>query len=208
MPRYKAFLGIMLVVLFGLGTASHATPQFARKFDVSCNACHTIPPMLSAEGLAFQAGAYVPRARETAATEGAEPRYKTIPMAVWVTVRHEDQGEDGASELYLPKVELISGGRINKRWAYFVEWRIVSLGLRPDGELQDRSGRFEDLFFDWGFVDTHMVRFGQYRALNQVDVSLRLSTSEPLLFRNGLRVDSDPDPRVDALSRFSPSGRS
>ena len=108
----------------------------------------------------------------------------------------------------LPKVELISGGTLGEQWSYFAEWRIVSLSLNSDGSLKDRGGRFEDLFVQRNIGTRQALKVGQFRSLNQVDVSLRLSPSEPLLFKNGLRTDSDPDPRIDSLLRFSPSSRS
>ncbi len=166
--------------------------------------------MLSAEGLSFQATGYLPPPTALASHKTLpETRDKTIPMAAWITFRYEDQGSDGASDLFLPKVELISGGRIGKGWSYFIEWRIVSESLNSDGTFNDRSGRFEDLFAEWrSDSNRNAVKLGQYRSLNQIDVSLRLSPSEPLLFKNGLSTGSDPDPRLDALDSFSPSARS
>ncbi len=194
-----------IVTLLAIATPAQATPQFARTHQVNCTACHVVPPMLTEDGLAFQASGYQ-LVRSTDSNKD-ESRPRPIPMSGWITARDEDQGSAGASDLFLPKVELISGGRIGKQWSYFVEWRIVSLSLNPDGSLKDRGGRFEDLFFNWN-VGRHSARVGQYRTINQVDVSLRLSPSDPLLFKNGLRTGSDPDPRLDSLNRFSPSSRS
>ncbi|MEE9218944.1 MAG: hypothetical protein V3U98_07735, partial [Acidobacteriota bacterium] len=197
-----------IVTLLAIATPARATPQFARTHQLNCTACHVVPPMLNENGLAFQARGYqLPRALRSTDSNKDEFRPRTIPMAVWITARDEDQGSAGASELFLPKVELISGGRIGKQWSYFVEWRIVSLSLNADGSQKDRGGRFEDLFFNWN-AGRHSARVGQYRTINQVDVSLRLSPSDPLLFKTGLRTGSDPDPRLDSLNRFSPSSRS
>ncbi|HVR29270.1 MAG TPA: hypothetical protein VMS86_07005, partial [Thermoanaerobaculia bacterium] len=114
----------------------------------------------------------------------------------------------GPSDVFLPKVELISGGAVGESLSYFAEWRLVSLSLDGDGSLLDRGGRFEDLLLRWHAADRHSLRIGQFRSLNQVDVSLRLSASEPLLFRGNLPTERSPNPRLDSLYRFSPSNRS
>lgn len=196
-PVFLCALGIAL----SIPTITLASPQFARKHGVSCTACHVLPPKLNEQGLAFQASGY--RFRDRTDSPKA-----TVPVAVWLTSRFEDKGGSAAEDLFLPKVELISGGRLGDDWSYFVEWRIVSLSLNSDGTLGDRGGRFEDLFFQWQPSDRHALKVGQYRLLSQVDVSLRLAPSDPLLFKNGLRVSTDPDPRVNSLATFSPSSRS
>jgi hypothetical protein len=128
---------------------------------------------------------------------------------VWVTGRHEERSAPDLSKSYLPKVELISGGPIGSLpLSYFLEWRVVSLDLRDDGSLRDRGGRFEDAFVNWEINDRHTLRVGQFRALNQYDVSLRLSVSEPVLFSASLPGDPASNPRITALRGFSSSGRS
>jgi hypothetical protein len=185
--------------------AALATPQFARRYERTCGSCHLLPPALNEHGLAFQASGYV-------AAVPAEPvtpqTAHHLPMAAWLTARYEDQASPGAADLYLPKVELISGGRLGEAWSYFVEWRPVSLSLRGNGTLQDRGGRFEDLYVERSVGARHALRAGQFRSLNQVDVSLRLSTSEPSLFNNGLPTGTHADPRLTGLDRFSPAARS
>lgn len=187
-----------------LPAAGDASPQFARAHQVSCTTCHVVPPMLNETGLAYQADGY----RLPVEFQTSDRKVNTVPLAVWITGRFEDQGDGGADDIFLPKVELISGGTIGDTWSYFAEWRIVSLSLNADGSQRDRGGRFEDLFLAWS-RGSHELKFGQYRSLNQVDVSLRLSASEPQLFGNGLRTGTDHvDPRLASLSRFSPASRS
>lgn len=199
---------LVWLVLLGvlLPAAGLATPQFAREHSVRCTTCHELPPMLNETGLAFQANGYRLPDRLDKAQTGDGSR--TIPLAVWTTGRYEDKGGDGPSDTFLPKVELISGGTLGREWSYFVEWRVVSLSLNGDGSQGDRGGRFEDLWFEWQ-RGPHALKLGQFRSLSQVDVSLRLSASEPQIFGNGLRTGADfSDPRLVSLSRFSPSGRS
>jgi hypothetical protein len=199
-PLFYSLAVALLIGWLGASPAS-ATPQFARRFDLGCTACHSLPPQLNADGLAFAANGY--RLPERI----SKPR-PTLPFATWITTRYEDLGPGRADDLFLPKVELISGGTFGSQISYFAEWRVVSLSLRPDGSQQDRAGRFEDLFVQWSPSERHSFKVGQYRSLNQVDVSLRLSPSEPVLFANGLRTGTSPSPRLDGLERFSPSARS
>ena len=212
LERSKSTAGRLPVILALLSlclafpAVTVASPQFARAHQVGCTTCHDLPPSLNETGLAFQARGYRPPIEFQSAHEGGF--FDTVPLAVWITGRFEDQGDGGASDALLPKVELISGGALGDSWSYFAEWRIVSLSLRPDGSLGDRGGRFEDLFVAWG-RGRHGLKLGQYRSLNQVDVSLRLSASEPQIFGNGLPTGGDyAAPRLASLSRFSPASRS
>ena len=199
--RLVARIGLLVIPILVLATRAQATPQFARTYETSCNACHAVVPKLNEGGLAFQASGYLPPKEK-------RPMLSTLPIAAWTTVRYEDRGSGAANDLYLPKVELISGGRPTSRLSYFIEWRIVSLALQNDGTLTDRGGRFEDLWLGWDFTRNQSLKVGQYRSLNQVDVSQRLSIDEPTVFNNALITSTDTDPRVAGLMRFSPSARS
>lgn len=208
LPSSRRGLALALAFVgFLFSIQVEAAPHFARRFDLSCNACHSVPPQLNATGLAFKAGGYRLPAH-LAQRADPEAGSTTVPFSTWLTARFEDDS-GGPSDLFLPKVELIGGGAIGDELSWFAEWRIVSLSLRGDGSLQDRGGRFEDLYLEWSPAPRHALTVGQFRSLNQVDVSRRLSPSEPLLFRNGLFTGStDSDPRIRSLSRFSPSSRS
>jgi hypothetical protein len=209
--QIAAGCGALLAAILAVGSApAFATPQFARQTARTCNACHAVVPRLHAGGLAFAVSGYR-IAPDTPSEDTLAPRLMRtsgIPLAAWVTVRSEDRGGEAASDLYLPKVELVSGGPLMRQLSYFVEWRIVSLALENDGSLTDRGGRFEDLFLDWAFTPRQSVKVGQFRSLNQVDVSQRLSQDEPLLFNNALPTGSSTDPRIAGLERFSPGARS
>ncbi len=201
-PRQFLLLGAVFAALFTATPEAHAIPYYARKHGLSCNACHAIVPKLNANGQAFWNRGYrLPEDME-------DPDNDTVPFAAWITARQEEQVDKDFSEGFLSKVELISGGPIGENASYFIEWRIVSLGLRGDGTLRDRAGRFEDMFVNYRFSDRLSGMIGQFRALNQEDVSLRLSTSEPSIFSSSLPGDPDSDPRITSLRAFSPSGRS
>lgn len=182
---------------------SQAIPQYARQHRLRCNACHLLPPMLNDFGLAYwQRGYRFP-------DEDVGQRQETAPLSMWLTARQEERPDRGFGELFVPRVELISGGAIgDTAFSYFVEWRTVSLETRSDGSLLDRSGRFEDAFVNWQPTDGLQLTVGQFRPLNQVDVSRRLTVSEPIIFSTGLPGDISADRRIDSLRAFSPSGRS
>jgi hypothetical protein len=188
--------------LFALLPATlSAIPVYARRHNVSCVECHSVPPKLNSKGEAFLARGY---------RLGAGNDRSTIPLSVWITGRHEDRSANNLDDVFLPKVELMAGGPMGDSPAsYFVEWRVVSLELQNNGTHRDRSGRFEDVIFNWEFDDRQTLRIGQFRALNQYDVSLRLSASEPAVFSTGLAGRTQPgDARITGLRTFSPSGRS
>ena len=184
-----------------LSTASEATPQFARKYRVDCAYCHASPPRLNERGLRFLAAGY--------RLEG-EDLFRTFPLAVWNTVELEQRHSTDLAKGFPSRVELISAGPIGKtRASYFAEWRALSQSVGGNGRLVDRSGRFEDLFMrmplsssgDWS------MSVGQFRSLTQVDVSQRLSLSEPLVFSSSMPGQSASNARLTGLRSFSASGR-
>lgn len=182
------------------------TTQYARSTGRNCTGCHVIPPKLNAAGEAFLAGGYrLPSGLESKGP-GNDDGFEA--PALWLTGRHEDQTSKEYRDTFVPKVEIISGGPIGESFSYFLEWRPVSLSANPDGTLQDRGGRFEDAFFHWQFSERHGVRLGQFRSLNQYDVSRRLSVSEPILLNSSLPGEPSSDARIQSLRAFSPAGRS
>ena len=182
---------------------AYATPQFARQTGNNCITCHVSVPKLNLTGENFRALGYMMLDENDKGTK------KTIPLAIWTTARYEDKKENNVDDIFLPKVEVISGGRIGDMpLSYFVESRLVSEGLNSDGSHKSRSGRFEDAFSQWEIDNQWSLKMGQFRALNQTDVSLRLSPSEPTIFKNSLPGDTTSDSRKQGLRSFSPTGRS
>lgn len=184
---------------------AEAIPQFARRYEVACFHCHSVPPKLNAFGEEFLAGGYQSPELET--------RRQAWP-ALWVTGRAESRrlGSTGTREEidpFLNRVELISGGQILRPWlSYFVEWRAVSQETRSDGTLRNRSGRFEDLLVNATSDGGWELTLGQFRQVAQIDVSRRLSLSEPLVLSTSLPGEGGDDPRERSLRAFSPAGRS
>ncbi len=194
------WLGVVWLVVL-VPTASEATPQFARMYRVDCSGCHSAPPRLNARGLQFLASGY------RFETDG---RWGTIPLAIWNTGELEWRQTTNLAKGFPSRVELISAGALGRgRAAYFAEWRALSQSVGAGGRLLDRSGRFEDLFVrvPLGPADTLAVTVGQFRTLTQVDVSQRLSLSEPLVLGSSVAGRTSSDSRLTALRAFSASGR-
>ena len=195
--------GTLLLCILGASPAvSEATPQFARTYRVDCSYCHSAPPRLNERGLRFVAAGY--------RLGGDEERAPTIPLAIWNTVDLEWRHSADLVKGFPSRVELISAGPIGRsRVAYFAEWRALSQSIGGDGRLLNRSGRFEDLFVRAPVTlgGALSVTAGQFRTLTQVDVSLRLSLSEPLVFSSNVPGRRAADARLTSLRAFSASGR-
>lgn len=177
-----------------------ATPQFARLYRVDCSHCHASPPRLNERGLRFVAAGY--------RLEGAD-RSTTIPLAVWNSFDFERRHSTDLSKGLPSRVEIISAGPIGRRASYFAEWRALSQSLGGNGRIGNRSGRFEDLFVRTPITPGGEVSLtvGQFRTLMQVDVSLRLPLSEPLVFSSAVPGRPSTDSRLQGLRGFSASGR-
>lgn len=205
--RWLVVITLAWAALGAITQHAHATPQFARTYNLNCGACHTLPPMLNAGGQNFLQRGYRPSA------ESNLPVLLTAPVAGWFTARQENQLDRRFGELYLNRVEFITAGPVpipllEEKVSYFLEWRAGSLESRTNGTLRDRSGRFEDAFIMWQMTERLQLTAGQFRSLSQVDVSRRLSISEPGAFSASLPGDPDSNARITSLRGFAPSGRS
>ena len=192
--------GIFVAAVALFPAAVEATPQFARTYKVDCSHCHASPPRLNERGLRFVAAGY--------RLEGTD-RSTTIPLAVWNSFDFERRHSTDLSKGFPSRVEIISAGPIGRRASYFAEWRALSQSLGGNGRIGNRSGRFEDLFVRTPVVPRGDVSLtvGQFRTLSQVDVSLRLSLSEPLVFSSAVPGRPSTDSRLQGLRGFAASGR-
>lgn len=194
------WIWISCLILFAPSPAE-ATPQFARTYRVACSFCHASPPRLNERGLRFLAAGYRLDVGE---------RSMTIPVAVWNTVDLEARHSADLVKGFPSRVEIISAGPIGRtRAAYFIEWRALSQGIGGNRRLLDRSGRFEDLVVRAPLTSGNAlaIAVGQFRAVTQVDVSQRLSLSEPLVFSAGVPGRRATSARLSSLRGFSASGR-
>ena len=179
-----------------------AAPIFARKYKLACGACHVIPPKLNQFGEEFLVRGY--RFEDGRAAE------KTWPFAVWATWRGQWETDRDRGRGLPNRVEIISGGPIPRTRAfYFLEWLPVSQQTDDSNRRVERHGRFEDVFVSLplGRSDVFLT-VGQFRSLSQVDVSRRLSLSEPLAFATAVAGNPATTSRLTSLRSFSPSARS
>lgn len=182
--------------------SAEATPQFARKYRVDCLICHLTPPILNARGEAFLANGY--RFLEPVAPMAS---HATVPLAIWNTMDYERRTTTNRG--FPGRVELISAGPVGS-WgaAYFAEWRLLSQQIAAGNTLLNRSGRFEDLFVTTPLGSSALsLTIGQFRAIGQVDVSRRISISEPQVFSASLPGRAASTSRLTGVRAFSPSGR-
>ncbi len=200
MTRRVWFLGAL--ILLSESTAS-AIPYFARKYNVRCAHCHALPPMLNEFGQRFVANGY--RLPELQRQTSALP--EAFPVAVWASFRVDASQEREWAKGYPNRVEIISSDSLTPWLSYFVEWRTLSYQTTPSGRLLNRSGRFEDLFLVFSAPRKISFTVGQFRMINQWDVSRRLSLSEPLAFSASVPGPRSRTPRLSSLRAFSLAGR-
>lgn len=194
-------LALAVIAIAFVPATLQATPQFARRYRVDCSHCHASPPRLNERGLRFLAAGY---------RFDVEAPSPTVPLAIWNTVDFERRHSTDLSKGFPSRVELISAGPVGRsRAVYFVEWRALSQSVGANGRLVNRSGRFEDLFLRVPVTSRGdiSVSVGQFRTLTQVDVSQRLSLSEPLVFSSSVPGRRASDARLTGLRAFSASGR-
>ena len=177
---------------------AEAIPYYARKYDVRCGTCHTLPPMLNETGQGFVASGYRFRTPRNV--------FRTVPLAVWLTERLE-VNPDGTTKGFPNRVELISSDAVTPWLSYFIEWRTLSKQTTGANRLLDRSGRFEDLFVLFQLPRRVSLTAGQFRMVNQWDVSRRLTLSEPLAFSASVPGDRARSARLQGLRAFALSGR-
>jgi len=200
--------GVLPLLALGLVAPrpAHAIPYWARKYNVTCSQCHVSVPRLNAFGFGFLARGYA------MPPDGTFASRRTVPLAIWIGGRSDSRpaGATTADHVraYLNRVEIISGGRVVAPWlSYFAEWRPVSQESRSNGTLRDRGGRFEDLFLTASGRNL-AVTVGQFRQIDQVDPSRRLSISEPLVLSSSLAGSGGGTARERSLRAFAPGARS
>ena len=187
----------LALVLFA--PSVRAVPYFARKYQVNCTQCHLLPPMLNEYGQRFVANGYKLDDLERAAV--------TVPIAVWATHRIDVDEERQKAKAYPNRLEFISSDALTPWLSYFVEARTVSYQTGANQRLLGRHGRFEDAFLQFWLPKRIAISVGQFRMLNQWDVSRRLSLSEPIAFSAGVGGTTSRNARLQSLRSFSLAGR-
>jgi len=210
-------LAVAIVGVFLGSTTAEGVPAFARKYQTSCQTCHTIFPKLNAFGEAFRLKGYrMPGETEEMIKEkpvslGA-PAYKRLwPKAVWPGevssavplavnvkmgfVNTSTLNEDGSTtsvkyDFQFPQeVNLFGAGTLGDHVSYLAE---VTFAENPDSsvsvELEHARIQFDSPF---GPEDLFHIRFGKF-APNLVDgfQEMWLST----------------DAAIDSLFAYNPIG--
>jgi hypothetical protein len=202
MPNRNSLLLLFLALVT---QQAFATPEFSRRYNVkSCNTCHTVVPKLNERGYDFWARGYRPD------PELNLERESTFPLSVWLAGRadHRIAKTSVDPKTFFNKVELIAGDSIGDSLNYFVEWRALSLEMNSDGSLNDRSGRFEDLWMSWMIDDRWTLTAGQFRPLQQIEPGRKISVSQPAIFNSSLPGRDDGNKRLTSLRSFSTGSRS
>lgn len=135
---------------------AQAIPVFAHRYDLSCQACHTVVPHLTALGEQFLGLGY--------RLPGVTPR-GTFPVAVKVQLEYAGDGGEALPKAVVDEIELLTGGSIGKRGSYFAEQYVVDGGV---------PGRARDLWAGWratpdGARIPVNVRAGQFTLNLPVD---------------------------------------
>jgi hypothetical protein len=198
----RLHLAFTLAISASAPSLAEATPQFAQVYRLDCSYCHSSPPRLNERGLGFLAAGY-------RLDDRAQPS-SVLPLAVWNTADVEWRHSTDLEKGFPSRVELISAGPLGRSGvAYFAEWRALSQSVGGNGQLVNRSGRFEDLFVRAPLTGGRALAMtvGQFRTLSQVDVSQRLSLSEPLVFSASVPGPRATDARLTGLRSFAASGR-
>ncbi len=209
-----ALVAIMLAA--GASTA-FAVPAFARKYQTSCQTCHTIFPKLTAFGEAFRLRGYrMPGETEEMVKEkpvslGA-PAYKRLwPAAVWpgdfpgtvplaVNVKLADVNtstlnEDGTvttvhHDLQFPQeLNVFGAGTLGEHVSFFSE---VTFGENPDGSVSVEL-EHGHLGFDSPFGREDMFHF-------------RIGKLMPNLVDGFHEMQLSTDAGIDSLFAFNPIG--
>src|SRR6516165_7199457 len=81
-PLVASFVFVGICSVLVMPRKSEALPQFARRFNLKCSACHTIVPVLNEQGLLFQRlGYHLPPALQPSEVS---PKLSAIPEgATW-----------------------------------------------------------------------------------------------------------------------------
>lgn len=155
-PRWISFLLVVGLILFNAAPAS-AVPAFSRKYQTSCQTCHTIFPKLNPFGQAFRLNGYrmpletAEQVKQTPVSLGAEAYERmwpemvypsdlpsNVPLALNIKMANiysssEDQNGHQIvhNDFQFPQeANLFAAGTLGKTFSFFGE---VTWAERPDG---------------------------------------------------------------------------
>ena len=172
--RYVASV-FALCLVWLVARPADAIPVFAHRYGLTCQACHTAIPHLTAFGETFLARGYrIP---------GLSPK-NTTPFALKVKLGYTSATSGGDADATttgpLPKatvaeVELLVGGSVGKRTSYFAETYLVDGGF---------PGRPRDMWMSQRISGDHAatpisLRVGQMGLELPVDPETFRETPDP-----------------------------
>jgi hypothetical protein len=136
---------------------AEAIPVFAHRFGLGCQTCHTAVPHLTSFGEEFRARGY--------RLPPGMPQRGSLPVAIKVNLQYGSDPQPGLPKAVVDEVEVLMGGSIGKRGAYFAEQYVADGGL---------PGRSRDLWAAWrvtpdGARTPLTLRGGQFTLSLPVD---------------------------------------
>lgn len=181
-PRRTTVALAALVVLVAAARPAAAVPVFARKYQTSCQTCHTIFPKLNPFGQAFRLNGYrMPAETEEQIKEkpvslgdeahkrvfpdmvypsdlpGGAPFALNLKMASLYSSSHDENGvQKIRNDFQFPQeANLFTAGTLGERFGFFGE---VTFSEHPDGgaELELEHARFD---VDSAFGPEHLFNF-------------------------------------------------
>lgn len=177
---YKSIIGFA-VILIGLALIvlqdASAITVFARKYRMSCHACHSPIPKLNDFGERFRANGYqMPGAIE----ETPIWEQELIPLGMMIhemfTAKSLENNMSMETSGGIPEgdtldtnsfknlsLELFSGGTLGKHLSFFTLWEVETEGELEDGELETVTEvEFEQAF--WMYNNVFNSGFGNLNA--------------------------------------------
>lgn len=215
MRRYsfsgRAVVGGTFLLIFLVAAAlveppqrSQALPVYARRYDVPCEACHTVVPALNATGLAFQANHFN--------WPGGPPRSRSglalVPVSAMATYASFDNltARTASSNFENLQVFLTDGFRLGRRGdgGYFID-DFADIHKAPGGVLGDAFVSIPVA----GPAGQLAITMGQFTPISyQYDPLNDLTESLPATLANAVDgfAFADPQPGV-RLDYFSNPGQ-
>lgn len=157
-------------------------PAFARKYQTSCNTCHTIYPQLNAFGESFRINGYQfqkddeEKIKEKQVELGSEAYKRVWPDAVWPsfmpgsspfslrgrTAFKIDTDTSGAttSEFGMPALQFYGAGVLGKDISIWVGVHLFENGV--PGSIDNFFVKFDNLFTDYLPEQLLYVKVGQF----------------------------------------------
>src|SRR4030042_4053074 len=162
---------IILILVFSLPEDSRATPAFARRYKISCSACHAPFPKLKEYGAEFAGNGFILKEEEKErdyVTAGDPLLWlnRTFPVGIrFDAYAMVDQGKTVDNDLQTPwGLKILSGGALYRNIGYYFYFY-----MSERGEVAGIEDAY--IHFDNVFGSELDIMVGQFR------------TSDPLMTR-------------------------